>query len=223
MSAAGADAPAWPAPLVDAQRLAPMLEPRRSALVVIDVQNDFVAADGALGRAGVDLAPLQAPLQRIEQLLAAARAAAVTVALVRVVTRAESDSQALKLLYRRRGMPEGSLELCRADTDGVDYYRIAPEPGEIEVRKLLYSSFHGTDFEARLRARGVDTLVVCGFSTDCCVDSTVRDAFHRDFNVFVVVDASAAYEPGLHYSSLDALAKNCALLVDSAAVLAAWA
>ncbi|WP_205953516.1 cysteine hydrolase family protein [Pseudoxanthomonas winnipegensis] len=217
-----ADTPAWPAPLVEAARLGSMLEPTRTALVVIDVQRDFVAADGALGQAGVDMAPLQAPLARIERLIAAARAAAVTVALARVVTERATDSRALRLFYARQGLPPEALELCRAGTPGVDYYRIAPATGDIEVRKPLYSSFHGTDFETQLRARGIDTLVVCGFSTECCVDCTVRDAFHRDFSVFVVADASAAYEPALHLSTLDALARNCALLVDTAAVLQVW-
>lgn len=216
------DTPAWPAPLVDSGRLRPMLEPAHTALVAIDVQHDFVAADGVLGRAGVDMAPLQAPLSRIQQLIGAARTANVTVAMVRVVTERATDSRALRLFYERQGMPSEALDLCRSGTPGVDYYRIAPAAGDIEISKLLYSSFHGTDFERQLHERGIDTLVVCGFSTECCVDSTVRDAFHRDFNVFVVADATGAYEPRLHLSSLDALARNCALLVDTAAVIEAW-
>jgi len=217
-----ADPPAWPAPLVESARLRPMLEPARTALVVIDVQHDFVAPDGALGRAGVDMQPLQQPLALIQRLIEAAHGAAVTVAMVRVVTEQATDSRSLRLFYERRGLPPEALELCRAGTAGADYYRIEPAEGDIEIGKLLYSSFHGTDFEQRLRERGIDTLVVCGFSTECCVDSTVRDAFHRDFNVFVVADATGAYEPGQHMSSLQALAMNCALLVDTAAVADAW-
>lgn len=212
----------WPEPVVEAGRLAPMIDPGRTALAVIDVQNDFAAPEGVLGRAGVDLSPLEPALERIEALLAAARAAGATVVLVRVVTRPETDSQALKLLFARRGLPEDALALCRAGTPGADYHRIAPRPGEIEIEKPLYSSFHGTGLEDELRARGIDTLVVCGFSTDCCVDTTVRDAFHRDFSVFVVADATAAYAPELHHGALDALAKNCALLVETEAVQAAW-
>jgi nicotinamidase-related amidase len=212
----------WPEPPVAAAALPPMIEPSRTALVVIDVQVDFVAPEGAIGRAGVDLAPLAPALQRVEALIGAARAAGAQLALVRVVTRPETDSRALKLFMQRRGEPAEALAICRAGTPGADYYRVAPQPGDIEVQKTLYSSFAGTRFEEDLRARGVDTLVVAGFTTECCVDSTVRDAFHRDFNVFVVADACAAYEPRLHMSSLDALAKNCAMLVETAAVLEAW-
>ena len=74
-----------------------------------------------------------------------------------------------------------------------------------------------------LRARGIDTLVVVGFTTDCCVDCTVRDAFHRNYDVFVVTDACAAYEQDLHIGALNGLSKNCAMLTDTEAVLAAWA
>jgi nicotinamidase-related amidase len=140
---------------------------------------------------------------------------------MRVVTRRETDSRALRNFMARRGR-EGSEAICRADDIGSDYYRIFPAAGDIEIQKVLYDSFHGTDFHEQLRARGIDTLVVCGLSTDCCVDSTARAAFHRDYDVFVVSDACAAYEPGLHESSLSAMEKNCVLLTTTAAVEAAW-
>jgi biuret amidohydrolase len=65
--------------------------------------------------------------------------------------------------------------------------------------------------------------VICGLSTDCCVDQTARSAFHHDYDVFLVSDASAAYEPGLHESSLSAMEKNCVLLTTTRAVEQAWA
>jgi len=208
--------------VVDAALLGPMLAPARTALLVIDVQNDFVAPDGALGRDGLDMAPLEEPLQRVEALIAAARAAGVTLVFVRVVTRPETDSNALKLLTERKGQQLDTVAICRAGTPGADYYRVQPRAGELEVEKPLYSAFAGTLLEPQLRARGIDTLLVCGFTTECCVDSTVRDAFHRDFNVFIAFDACAAYLPDLHHASLNALALSCALLVDSHAAAQAW-
>lgn len=209
-------------PPVDPALLPAMVAPSRTALVVIDVQQDFLSPDGPAGQWGIDLGVLEPPLQRIEALLPAARAAGVVPVLVRVVTRPESDSEALKLLHRRKGRPPDSVALCRAGTQGADYYRIRPEPGDIEIEKVLYSSFVGTDLDAQLKARGIDTLVVTGFTTECCVDCTVRDAFHLNYNIFLVVDACAAYEEALHWGALNGLSKNCALLTDSAAVLAAW-
>jgi nicotinamidase-related amidase len=210
-------------PLVEPSLLPPMIVPGRTALVVIDVQEDFVSPAGAAGHWGIDLGALEPPLQRIEKLIAAARSKGVTLAFARVVTRPETDSDALKALHQRKGRPPQAVAICRADTTGADYYRVTPKPGDIEIQKPLYSSFVGTDFDAQLRARGVDTLVVVGFTTDCCVDCTVRDAFHRNYDVFVVVDACAAYEEDLHLGALNGLSKNCAILTDTEAVLAAWA
>jgi nicotinamidase-related amidase len=141
---------------------------------------------------------------------------------IRVVTRPETDSAALKNLHQRKGRPPQAVAICRAGTSGADYYRISPQPGDIEIQKPLYSSFVGTDLDAQFRARGIDTLVVVGFTTDCCIDCTVRDAFHLNYDVFVVTDACAAYEDDLHYGALNGLSKNCALLTDTAAVSSAW-
>lgn len=208
-------------PHVEAALLPPMIDPARTALVIVDIQIDFAAPEGLLGRLGLDLTEADAAIGQCERLAAAARKAGVTIALMRVVTRPETDSRALKNFMARRGRA-GSEAICRADEAGSDYYRIFPAPGDIEIRKVLYDSFYGTDFDEQLRARGVDTLVVCGLSTDCCVDSTARAAFHRDYDVFVVSDACAAYEPGLHESSLNAMEKNCVLLTTTGAVEAAW-
>lgn len=208
-------------PHVEAEALADMIAPEHTALVVIDIQTDFAAPFGLLGRMGVDLSPVAAAIDRITPLIAAARTAGATVAFMRVVTRPETDTRALRTLMERRGTPGGEA-ICRIADGGADYYRLLPEPGDIEIEKLMFSSFHGTDLDGQLRASGIDTLVVTGISTDCCVDSTVRDAFHRDYNVFVVSDACAAYEPDLHSGTLNVLQKNCALLVTSDAVAAAW-
>jgi nicotinamidase-related amidase len=209
-------------PTVAGDALAPMIEPARTALLVIDVQIDFAAPDGPMGSAGVDLSTIPPALDRIHLIIAAARAAGATVGFVRVVTRPETDSDALKLLMARKGLPPESVALCRDGTAGADYYQVRPLPGELQIQKTLFSSFVGTQLDEQLRERGVDTLVVVGFTTECCVDCTVRDAFHRNFNVFIVADACAAYSSSLHYGALESLALNCALLTEADAVLEAW-
>ena len=208
-------------PLPHVADLSDMIDPRRTALVVVDVQVDFASPQGVIGRSGADMSTAEPAIDRIEALIAAARKAGATVAFMRVVTREETDSVALTTWMERRGMPGGGA-ICRAEGGGADYYRVTPAPGEIEIEKLVYSSFHGTDLDAQLRAREVDTLVITGISTDCCVDSTARDAFHRDYHVFVVSDACATYEEGLHRGALNMLQLHCALLVTSDAVVAAW-
>ena len=209
-------------PLIDAAMLPPMIAPEHTALVIIDVQEDFVSPKGAASHWGIDLGVFEPPLRKIEGLIEAARAKGVALVYVRVVSRPETDSDALKALHHRKGRPPEALAICRAGTSGAEYYRIVPQPGDIEVQKSLYSSFVGTDLDAQLRERGIGTLVVVGFTTECCVDCTVRDAFHRNYDVFVVADACAAYEESLHYGALNALSKNCASLTETSAVMRAW-
>jgi nicotinamidase-related amidase len=205
-----------------AMGLAPMIPPSTTALVVIDVQGDFAAPDGAMGYAGVDMSDVEPTIDRIERLIATARKAGATLVFARVVTRPETDSEALKQLYIRKGYGADAIAICRADTPGAAYYRVAPEPGDIEIQKPLFSSFVGTDLDAQLRARGVETLVFTGLTTDCCVDCTVRDAFHRNFNCFIVDDACSAYGQDVHAAAMLGLTNNVALAVTAQEVEAAW-
>ncbi|HUD51965.1 isochorismatase family cysteine hydrolase [Parvibaculum sp.] len=209
-------------PPVEADRLPPMIVPSRTALVIVDAQEDFIGPTGVHARLGFDMSAVEAPLANVVRLAEAARRAGATVVFPRVVTTPETDSEALKLLARRKGRSENSIAICREGTPGADYYGIRPQEGDIEIAKVLFSSFQGTDLEQQLKAKGVDTLVMTGFTTDCCVDCTARDAFHRNFSVFVVVDACAAFGDGLHVGALNGLAKNCALLVETDSVVKAW-
>ncbi len=195
----------------------------RALLLVIDVQVDFASPDGAMGRYGLNLSGVDAMIGRTEALIAAARRAGVAVGFARVVTTPETDSRALRLLHARTGRDAAGMAICRDGTDGADYYRLRPQPGDLEIVKRLYSCFVGTDLAATLAARGIDTLVIAGMTTECCVDSTVRDAFHRDINVFLVADACTAYSEGEHVGALLALGASCAVLVDSDTVIAGWA
>lgn len=208
--------------LDNADALRPMIAPARTALIVIDVQNDFVSPEGALGQAGLDMRLLEPALAEIEMLIAGARGAQIPIVFARVVTRPETDSEALRLKTARSGLSLDEIAICRAGTPGVDYYRVQPHAGDIEIEKTLYSCFVNTSLDETLRERGIDTLVVCGFTTECCVDSTIRDAFHRNYNVFLAADACAAYSPALHASTLQIMAESFALLVETAAVTESW-
>jgi biuret amidohydrolase len=218
-----------PAPLdnllspLDAAQLEPMIAPGHSALLIVDVQEDFASPAGAMGRIGLDLTAINAAIDQITALARAARLGGVPVVFARVITRPETDTTAMRLFMQRSGHdPDRAMEICRAGTSGAGYYRVAPQAGDLEIEKHLYSSFVGTLFDDMLRERNIDTLVVSGITTDCCVDCTVRDAFHRNYNVFVVADACAAYDEETHRAALNGLAKNCALVVDAARVTAAW-
>ena len=202
--------------------LAAWIAPGRTAVLVVDMQVDFASPDGVLG-AFIDMGVVKPALAAAEQLVADARAAGTPVVFVGLWTTPETDSAAwTERLRRRGGNPDVDAALCRAGQAGSEFYGPQPAPGEPVVRKTRYSAFVGTDLDQRLRDMGVDTLVVAGLTTECCVDGTVRDAFNLDYHVFVAADACAAYEADIHAASLKVMALNSAILTDTAAVAAAW-
>lgn len=202
--------------------LAGWIAPSRTAVLVIDIQVDFASPDGALG-AYVDMAVVQPAVAAAERLVEAARGGGIPVVFVGLFTSPETDSCSWKARMRRRGGdPDNESALCREGEVGSDFHGPKPLPGEAVVKKTRYSGFGGTDLDARLKALGVDTLVVAGLTTECCVDSTVRDAFSLDYHVFVAADACAAYEPDIHAASLKVMDLNSAILTDTAAIAHAW-
>lgn len=199
------------------------IAPARTALLIVDMQVDFAAPEGAAGRWGLDLSTVPAALAAAERLAEAARAAEVAVVFAGLFTTPKTDSSAWNERMRRRGGdPSVDAALCRADEVGSAFVGPQPQPGDLVIRKARYSAFWNTDLDARLKALGVDTLVIAGLTTECCVDGTARDAFNLDYHVFVVADACAAYEPDLHAGALKMLDLNTAILTDSASVAAAW-
>lgn len=199
------------------------IAPDRAALVVIDIQIDFASPDGLLASFGLDMSAVPAAIAKTEQLITAARAAKVPVIFVGLETSPETDSPVWAERVRRRDSdPEAESNVCRAGSEGVAFYGPQPQPGDKIVMKPKYSAFYNTNFVEVLSALGVDTLVACGLTTECCIDCTVRDAFHRDYHVIIASDACAAYGDDVHLAALKLLELNCAVLRSTADIEAAW-
>jgi nicotinamidase-related amidase len=200
--------------------LAGWIDPAHTAVVVVDMQVDFASPEGALGRSGIDMAIVQPALAAAERLVAAARIAGAPVIFVGLQTTAETNSRAWLTRMRRRGDIE--IALCPAGERGAAFVGPTPRPNELVIAKTRYSAFFDTPLDEALQARGVDTVIVCGLTTECCVDCTVTHAFQLDYQVFVVSDACAAYERGLHEAALKSMDLNCAILVTTREVETAW-
>ncbi|MEH0198397.1 isochorismatase family cysteine hydrolase [Caulobacter sp. CCNWLY153] len=199
------------------------IAPGRTALAVIDIQVDFASPDGLLGQYGVDMGMAAPAVDAATALVAAARQARVPVVFVGLFTAPDTDSPAWNERMRRRGGdPDSEAALCRAGQPGSAFFGPQPADGELVIAKTRYSGFVGTDLDARLKVMGVDTLVVCGLTTECCVAATAADAFDLDYHVFVAADACAAYEPDLHEVALKTMGLNTAILTDSVEVAKAW-
>jgi len=195
--------------------------PHRTALLLVDMQVDFASPDGAMAKAGADVSLVQAAIANAARLAEAARAAEVPCLFVRLITRDSDDTDQSREWKRRRGT-NAAATLCREGTRGADFVGPKPREGEAIFSKSRYDAFAGTNLDAHLKGLKRDTLVIAGLTTECCVDSTARDAFERDYHVFLAQDAVAAYAPDLHGAALKALELNCCILADSADFIAAW-
>lgn len=195
--------------------------PARTALVLVDMQVDFASPNGASGNAGYDLTTAQAAVKKSEQLAEAARGAGVPLVFVRLITRPGEETDFLREWKTRRGSDDALL--CREGSPGAEFVGPRPGPGDYVVSKSRYSPFTATRLDESLRAMARDTLVICGLTTECCIDATARDGFERDYHIIIAADAVAAYEPGLHAAALKALALNCATLAATREIAAAWA
>jgi ureidoacrylate peracid hydrolase len=192
------------------------MNPQRTALVVIDVQNDFCHADGWAGRAGMDVSGMPALIERIEHLIDGARANGVHVAFVKLVGDASTDSAVWLGEDGQRG------DICRKDTWGAEFMHRAPLAGEPVIAKPRYGAFTGTELGAILADWGTESIAFAGVSTNVCVESTLREAFMRDFHVTIVSDCVAAYRKESHDATLNTIARNFGRVMTSAEIIAAW-
>lgn len=196
-----------------------------AALLVVDVQRDFADPERLPWLAEGDRERVTGAVERVAELLRAARAAGVRVvwaALEQDPDEPWGSSLWLRGIAREPREVRLAREPCLAGTSGAEWFGVAPAPGEEVVVKRRYSAFHGTDLTERLRDHGVAWLAVCGLTTDCCVDATVRDGFQAGFHTVLAADATASYDRDRYAHTLDVLAKHAAVVATTEAVAAAW-
>ena len=196
------------------------ISPKRTAVLIIDCQVDFGALDGEMARRGSDISAPQAALAQARALVDAARAAGVAVIFVRLITNPAAESTVIREARARQG--EDGPDLCVEGTHGADFVGALPLPGETVISKNRYSAFARTGLADRLHSTGLDTVVLAGLTTECCVASSAWDGFELDFHVFIAADACAAYEKDLHDQALKALALSGATVVPTAEFTAFW-
>ena len=170
-------------------------ERTRTALMVIDMQNDFVRA-GAI----MEVPDAKRQLPDIAQLIETCRALDVPV--IYTVHETHPDHCPMEIAafphLKEAGMRRGTLGVEVAD-------ELAPAPGETVIRKHRFSAFYQTELELllrNLRAPAIDTLIICGTVTNICCEATARDAFYRDYKVVFGSDICSAVCPDAHKATL---------------------
>lgn len=189
--------------------LSELVDPAHTALLLIDMQHDFVDAGGLFVSLGVDLSMYETSLPRLVTLLDEARRASVRVIHIQntALPNRMSDSPAQirfnLRMHERQRRESAPLRYTVPGTPGHAFVReLAPRGSEIVVRKYRSSAFWGTNLEMLLRSNGIKTVVVGGCTTEGCVESTARDAMFNDLYVVIAVDCVASDDRAQHEASM---------------------
>lgn len=203
-----------------------------TALVVVDMQNAYLSKGGYLDRVGFDVSTSPPVIERAAQILAAARRAGLFVAHLQngfdaLQTEAGGPTAPVwhksnALRYMRANPSERGKLITHGTWDHAFVEPMQPVAGEAIVPKARYSGFAGTNLEQLLRARGVTTLLLIGVNSNVCVESTLRDAYHREFFALMAGDATLLAGPqSIHDATLFNVQHFFGWMASSADVIAA--
>jgi len=166
-----------------------IVHPDHTALIVVDVQNDFAHSDGFIAKFGLDMSYIQAALPRVNAVIKDARRLGVKVIYLQEWIRRDTILPNFITQF-------GDFDhiAVRADTWGSEFHPdlVKPEPGEAIVRKPCYDGFQDTNLDVTLRASGIKTCVYAGFASNVCVEATARHGFVQGYYYVLLADATAA-------------------------------
>lgn len=188
------------------------LDPVTTALVIIDMQRDFLQPGGFGALLGNDVSMLTKVVEPLAVVLAAARAAGMMVVHTREGHRTDlSDCPPSKLARGHLATPIGSMGpngriLVRGEPGHGIIEELAPADGEIVLDKPGKGAFYATDLELLLRNAQITSLIVTGVTTEVCVHTTVREGNDRGFECLVLADCVGSYFPEFHEVGLRMIA-----------------
>jgi ureidoacrylate peracid hydrolase len=200
------------------QTLSELVKPSKSAIVVVDVQNDFCEPEGVAGKTGKDTGAAMAMIPTLQRFLGAARAHGTNIIFIQTIHEPATDSDAW---VGRRTNPDAKN--CLKDTWGAEFTGIAPLASEPVVIKHRYSAFLNTRLDSVLRTMKVENIIVLGVATNVCVESTARHGMMLDYNTVFVSDCSASYNKAAHDMTLRTHAKHFGSVATSHEIIELWA
>ena len=198
-----------------------LLTKKKTVLLVIDMQNGFCSDEGSVNAIGLPAARLQPAIAPCRRLVSAAREAAVPIIYTRYVYRPDYLDGGMMANELMPDLKLGKTLMAGTwDVEVVD--DLAPLGDDFVIDKNRPSAFYGTNLDGVLKNLGAENVVVCGVTTNCCVETSVRDASQRDYRTFVVSDAVAEYEDDRHEVALKSMGILFGHLVTTDDVESVW-
>jgi ureidoacrylate peracid hydrolase len=180
------------------------LDAAKTAVLVVDMQNDFGAKGGIFDHAGIDISMIQAVVSSTARVVELARRTGISIIYLKMgfqpdlsdLGTAESPNRVRHLFFgagKTTHAPDGSESrfLIRDTWNTEILPELKPQPGDVVLYKHRFSGFYETELDATLKRRGIKYLVVTGCTTSVCVESTVRDAMFRDYSCVALSDCMA--------------------------------
>ncbi len=195
------------------------VDPKHTALIVIDMQNDFCHPDGYMGKCGFDVSASQAIVPRLAGHIEATRRAGATVVFIQLIMDDMYRYANFLAHDHKRGV---SLERCQTASWGADFYELKMLPSDLLVIKHHYSAFVDTNLDLVLKSRGIKTIVMSGTATNVCVESTARDGFFNGYYVVFLSDCSATYSQEVHDATLANIDRHFGAVITADEVEASW-
>lgn len=194
------------------QKTLPRLRKEETALLIIDMQNDFVKPEGYFGRIGKNVKPVLDIIPNIANLLDFCRRNNILRIFVRTIHSEYTNSYVWVSRYGTNETPP----LCLPNSWGAEIIdELRPRDDECIVTKHRYSAMLDTDLPLILRSKRITTLLITGTATNVCVDSTARHAFMMDFITITLRDCVATTDVELHEPTLKNLAQYFGYVADS--------
>lgn len=194
---------------IEARPYAYTLGPHRPALIIIDMQRDFIEEGGFGAALGNDVAPLQRIVPTVERVLHTCRRMGLPIIHTREAHQPDlSDCPSTKRERGKPGLrigeagPMGRL-LIDGEPGNAIVPALAPLPGEIELTKPGKGAFYATALHDMLRREGITHLLFAGVTTEVCVQTTMREANDRGYACLLIEDATESYFPEFKRATLD--------------------
>jgi ureidoacrylate peracid hydrolase len=198
-----------------------LLTKDKTLLIVVDMQNGFCHAEGSFAKLGLDVTMTNGAIAGCARLVALARKAGVPIVFTRYVYRPDYLDGGILVQELMPVIAEvGSLTAGSWDAEIVD--ELQPDSQDFVIDKNRYSAFYGTGLDPILTSIGAESVVVCGVTTNMCVETTARDAMQRDYRTFVVRDATGELDAQRHEFALATLGFGFGRIVTVDEIGTAW-